>query len=1134
MSPIRFFENKKDSLLLSFEEAKVSCVDFDNKSNDLKTVSLHYMEDEFLKEGCVVFNSQPILKVDKRCCAVLFYDYKLCIIPFRHQEDYDLDVSSIKDKKSDVPVQQQIIIDLKELGFQNIKDYCFLYGYNEPTLLILHETEKTCSSRIYLKRNTCTLSAISLDLNRKHYPIIWSVKSLPHSCYQLIPLKDPIGGALVVGFETVLHVNQKITYGLSFNDFSKIEETNLPIPLEKTHDVLIMDGFHLQIAPNRILFSIQEDLWVLNIHFDKVIKKLSLQNIGKGVETSCMCLLNDNLIFFGSKQGDSKLMELQEKRLTEVELPQPKKTKFEDDYLAQLDEEEQETSIPVIDTKYEFKLVDTITSIGPVSSFIVSETPGEGKDKLEIVTCSGYGNEGSLSVLRKNIKPNINNQTKYDAKINSIFNIQNELLVFGLEQNSKFFKIGKGLDELTESNDFITNETTLNMGTIKNYLFQITKDKIRVYSKFKLLDSVNINIDYSFISDSYILIIYDGYITLFEIKENKLVKSEPTFAKVFGKILAATIYQNYLLVCWTSGCFEIYDIQNSFKTIFTNLLFSSLLSLLDDINPSNEEIDEFISLNSVSISIKEILLKDIDDSQFLLIILGNGSLVAYKMFQYKAERSSIRFSKIPLESLKGFSKFVSFNNIKGLKGCFITGSSPAFLVTEKGYLRVHYLKEDILSFSEFNNINVKNGFIYYSNGLLNFATLDENTNYGFYWPVKKIPIYSTPHHVVYHSLKQYYCISTSEITEVPEQDLEEKIVGRFPIPTESKYDIRLLNSRTFNLMSKIELEPHEHVTNMKICHITKEEENIRKEYVPLLVVTTTFIQNEDVSCRGRIYLFDTHLQDKNTLAFNKLSMKELKGAPCTSLVELDGYVAVSAGAKIYVYYYDWENKQFVHVSFFDAQFYCTSMMSIKRYLVFGDRYRSIYFLNWKKEQGRALELLARDYNMVQVMSTGFISFQGELGMITSDCNHNIQIFGFQKGMIVYADFNVGGIIKDFVRLKMNDKKDNQLAIFAQTDGAISCVIPIDELTHRRFNALENRMYTQLNHSAGLHPKSFRLFKPEANSLHLSKKNIIDGQLIKKFQSLNLKTKNELSKHIGYNHEDFSAIISKLENTVNFF
>ena len=75
----------RDTILLSFAEAKLSVVEYDPANHDLKSVSLHIFEDDESKGGYVHNHSVPFLRADPdgRCAAMLVYGRKIVVLPFR-------------------------------------------------------------------------------------------------------------------------------------------------------------------------------------------------------------------------------------------------------------------------------------------------------------------------------------------------------------------------------------------------------------------------------------------------------------------------------------------------------------------------------------------------------------------------------------------------------------------------------------------------------------------------------------------------------------------------------------------------------------------------------------------------------------------------------------------------------------------------------------------------------------------------------------------------------------------------------------------------------------------------------------------------------------------------------------------
>lgn len=95
----------------------------------------------------------PMVRVDPegRCAAMLAYGRKLVVLPFRRETKSDdadiglLDPHSANVSTTKAPVMASYTVTLRDIDekLENVIDMQFLYGYYEPTLLILYEPIKT-------------------------------------------------------------------------------------------------------------------------------------------------------------------------------------------------------------------------------------------------------------------------------------------------------------------------------------------------------------------------------------------------------------------------------------------------------------------------------------------------------------------------------------------------------------------------------------------------------------------------------------------------------------------------------------------------------------------------------------------------------------------------------------------------------------------------------------------------------------------------------------------------------------------------------------------------------------------------------------------------------------------------------
>lgn len=330
---VSFNGANRDCLLLAFNNAKLSIVEYDPNTHDLKTISMHYFEDDDMKDGHITYVRPPIVRVDpeNRCTAMLIYSKNIVIIPFRKEivmEDTENllispginnnNLSSVLNKKSPVLPSYKLDLNYELYGVNiiNIVDIQFLHNYYEPTLLILYEPIRTWSGRVAVRQDTVSMITLSLDVHQRVHPHIWSLNNLPFNTFAALPVPKPIGGVIIFAANSLIHLNQGLPpFGVSLNNFN---DGNTSFPL-KTQDnvILSLDCSHaIFISNNKILLSLKNgDLFLLKLHNDmtRSIRTFNFTCIASSVIATTLVKCEEGFLFIGSRLSPSLLVHYLEK-----------------------------------------------------------------------------------------------------------------------------------------------------------------------------------------------------------------------------------------------------------------------------------------------------------------------------------------------------------------------------------------------------------------------------------------------------------------------------------------------------------------------------------------------------------------------------------------------------------------------------------------------------------------------------------------------------------------------------------------------------------------------------------------------------------------------------------------------------
>ena len=463
-----------EALLVAFKDAKLSLVEWDPERPGLSTISIHYYEQDGLQgspwtpnlSDCVNY-----LTVDpgSRCAALRFGARSLAILPFKQgdedvtmEEDWDeeLDgprptvakVANGDSDKAETPYGSSFVLRLPLLDPSLIYPIhlTFLYEYREPTFGILSSTISPSSSLLHERKDCSSYMVFTLDIDQKESTTILSVSNLPYDLFKIIPLPTPIGGALLVGGNELIHIDQAgKANGVGVNMFAKqctsfglADQSDLEMRLEGcTIEQLSIENGEMLI----ILHS--GALAILSFRLDgRSVSGLSVRRVAIEAGGSIIpagpssaSQVTPNTFFIGSENADSVVLGWSRKsgqlsrRKSRINLADG----MDDEDLEDEDEDEDDDDLygdgpstkkattngasSAANTKaedYSFQIHDFLVNIAPMTDMTFGnstfyqtseeKTNAEGvTSDLELVGIAGRDKAGSLAVIHRNIQPKV-------------------------------------------------------------------------------------------------------------------------------------------------------------------------------------------------------------------------------------------------------------------------------------------------------------------------------------------------------------------------------------------------------------------------------------------------------------------------------------------------------------------------------------------------------------------------------------------------------------------------------------------------------------------------------------------------------------------------------------------------------
>uniref|UniRef100_A0A8C3AP15 Cleavage and polyadenylation specificity factor subunit 1 n=1 Tax=Cyclopterus lumpus TaxID=8103 RepID=A0A8C3AP15_CYCLU len=1083
MASVQLVGANRDALLLSFKDAKLSVVEYDPGTHDLKTLSLHYFEEPELRDGFVQNVHIPIVRVDpeNRCAVMLVYGTQLVVLPFRKDTLTDEQEGGVGEgpKSSFLP---SYIIDVRELDEKllNIIDMKFLHGYYEPTLLILFEPNQTWPGRVAVRQDTCSIVAISLNIMQKVHPVIWSLSNLPFDCTQVMPVPKPIGGVVVFAVNSLLYLNQSVPpYGVSLNS-QTTGTTAFPLRVQDEVKITLDCSQSDFIGYDKMVISLKGgEIYVLTLITDgmRSVRAFHFDKAAASVLTTCMVTMEPGYLFLGSRLGNSLLLKytekLQETPPEEGEEPPSKKKRVESssNWTDEVDEIEVYGSEAQSGTQlatYSFEVCDSILNIGPCANasmgepaFLSEEFQSNPEPDLEVVVCSGYGKNGALSVLQRSIRPQVVTTFELPGCHDMWTVISNEV------------KEDKKEEEVEKTDPPLEDDT-------KKHGFLILSREDSTMLHFIPVD-LGSPIVHCSVADPFVVIMTaDGVVTMFALKTDsymgkthRLALQKPQIPTQ-SRVIALCAYR---------------DVSGMFTT-------------------ENKASSSFVKEDTVIIRSHN----TVDDEEEMLYGESNAgaahgrdemgrSYGSQGIFGSDGSSSKAEPSHWCIIIRENVGQRVLVDSSSGQSAA--QGEGKKEEVTRQG--EIPLVKEVALVSLGYNYsrpyllVHVEQELLIYEAFPYDQQQPQNNLKVRF----KKVP-----HNINFREKKtKLKKDKKAESGGAEESSPVKSRIARFryfedisgysgvficgPSPhwmlVTSRGAIRL---HPMTIDGSIEsFSPFHNINCPKgFLYFNKQVHRTHSPFGSVCI-------GEEVTCRGRIVILDVIEvvpepgQPLTKNKFKVLYEKEQKG-PVTALCHCHGYLVSAIGQKIFLWVL--KDNDLTGMAFIDTQLYIHQMFSIKNFILAADLMKSVSLFRYQQES-KTLSLVSRDAKPLEVYSIEFIVDNNQLGLLVSDRDKNLCVYMYLPeakesfgGMRLLrrADFNAGANINTFWRmpcrgaLEAGSKKaltwDNKhITWFATLDGGVGMLLPMQEKTYRRLLMLQNALNSMLPHHAGLNPKAFR-------------------------------------------------------------
>ncbi|XP_014225976.1 DNA damage-binding protein 1 [Trichogramma pretiosum] len=937
---------------------------------------------------------------------------------------------------------------------QNVQDVNFLHGCANPTLILIHQD---------INGRHVKTHEISVR-DKEFVKIPWRQDNVEREAMMVIPVPSPIGGAIIIGQESILYHDGNIFVSV------------IP-PIIKQSTITCYAKVDNQ-GQRYLLGDMAGRLFMLFLEHDKrsdgtpYVKDLKVEFLGEVSIPECITYLDNGVIFIGSRLGDSQLVKL----ITKAD-----------------------------DTGSYCVVMESFTNLAPIVDMAVVDLERQGQG--QIVTCSGAFKEGSLRVIRNGIGihehalielPGIKGMWALKVANDTY---DNTIVLSFVGQTRILMLNGEELEE-TEISGFVADEQTFYTGNVTNTLIlQVTPTSARLIStELKSVVSEwspenKRSISVVACNGAQLLCATGKDLYFMEISDNQIVSK------------ASTELQHEV------ACLDItpLDGTNDAKLVAVGLWTDISVRVLT--LPNLEEINK--ELLGGEIIPRSILMTNFEGSTYLLCALGDGSMYYFVLNQKNGllmDKKKVTLGTQPTV-LKTF-RSLSTTNV------FACSDRPTVI-----YSSNHKLVFSNVNMKEVNHMCSLNAESYpdslalATNLAVSIGTIDEIQKLH----IRNVPLGESPRRIAYQESTQTFGVITMRIDVMEQNGINtvrqsasttvQSISNSTQNNSHNKpantaadcgqevevHNLLIIDQHTFEVLHAHTLMPTEYAMSLISTKLGDDA-------TPYFVVGTALINPDESEPKmGRILIFQW--QDGK---LNQVAEKEIKGS-CYSLVEFNGKLLASINSTVRLFEWTAEKELRLECSHFN-NIIALYLKTKGDFVLIGDLMRSVTLLQYKTMEG-SFEEMARDYNPNWMTAIEILDDDTFLG--AENC---FNLFVCQKDSAATSEeerqqmqeigqFHLGDMVNVFrhgslvmQHLGESSTPTSGCVLFGTVSGAIGLVTQIPTSFYDFLKSLEDRLTNVIKSVGKIEHHFWRSFNTDLKIEACE--GFVDGDLIESFLDLN--------------------------------